>query len=54
MTTRRYKVTKQADVVMLFFLFSPGEPREIFGRLGYDHLDDTAALTAGHLATRKA
>ena len=23
----RYKVTKQADVVMLFFLFSPGELR---------------------------
>ena len=38
----RYKITKQADVVMLFFLFSPEELREIFGRLGYDYGDDTA------------
>jgi trehalose/maltose hydrolase-like predicted phosphorylase len=33
----RYKVTKQADVVMLFFLFRQDELREIFGRLGYDY-----------------
>jgi trehalose/maltose hydrolase-like predicted phosphorylase len=39
----RYKVTKQADTVMLFFLFSGGELREIFGRLGYDYRPDTAA-----------
>ena len=31
----RYKATKQADVLMLFFLFSPEELAEIFGRLGY-------------------
>ena len=31
----RYKVTKQADTVMLFFLFRDEELREIFGRLGY-------------------
>jgi trehalose/maltose hydrolase-like predicted phosphorylase len=30
-----YKVTKQADTVMLFFLFRDEELREIFGRLGY-------------------
>jgi trehalose/maltose hydrolase-like predicted phosphorylase len=30
-----YKVTKQADTVMLFFLFREEELREIFGRLGY-------------------
>src|ERR1700748_3160514 len=39
----RYKVTKQADTVMLFFLFRQDELREIFGRLGYDYRDDTVA-----------
>ena len=38
----RYKVSKQADTVMLFFLFSREELREIFQRLGYDYRDDTA------------
>jgi trehalose/maltose hydrolase-like predicted phosphorylase len=37
----RYKIAKQADTVMLFFLFSPEELREIFGRLGYEYRDDT-------------
>ncbi|CAM4201778.1 glycosyl hydrolase family 65 protein [Vreelandella rituensis] len=32
----RYKATKQADVLMLFFLFSAEELSEIFSRLGYD------------------
>jgi trehalose/maltose hydrolase-like predicted phosphorylase len=31
----RYKVAKQADVVMLFYLFSPMELTELFERLGY-------------------
>jgi trehalose/maltose hydrolase-like predicted phosphorylase len=30
-----YKVTKQADTVMLFYLFRDEDLREIFGRLGY-------------------
>jgi trehalose/maltose hydrolase-like predicted phosphorylase len=38
----RYKVTKQADVVMLFYLLSPGELRAVFERLGYDYGPDTA------------
>jgi trehalose/maltose hydrolase-like predicted phosphorylase len=33
----RFKVTKQADVVMLFFLFRDDELREIFERLGYPY-----------------
>jgi trehalose/maltose hydrolase-like predicted phosphorylase len=37
----RYKVTKQADTVMLFFLFRQDELREIFGRLGYAYRADT-------------
>ena len=38
----RYKVSKQADVVMLFFLFSREELADIFQRLGYDYRADTA------------
>jgi trehalose/maltose hydrolase-like predicted phosphorylase len=38
----RYKVTKQADTVMLFFLFQADELRGIFERLGYGYRPDTA------------
>jgi trehalose/maltose hydrolase-like predicted phosphorylase len=48
----RYKITKQADTVMLFFLFSPEELREIFGRLGYDYRPDTAARNVGYYDRR--
>jgi alpha,alpha-trehalase len=34
-TTNRYKVSKQADVLMLFYLLQPGEVKELFERLGY-------------------
>ena len=37
----RYKIAKQADTVMLFFLFSSEELRQIFERLGYDYGPDT-------------
>jgi trehalose/maltose hydrolase-like predicted phosphorylase len=36
-----YKVTKQADVVLLFFLFREEELRQIFDRLGYRYEPDT-------------
>ena len=32
----RYKLAKQADTVLLFFLFAPEEIRRLFERLGYD------------------
>jgi trehalose/maltose hydrolase-like predicted phosphorylase len=48
----RYKITKQADTVMLFFLFSPDELREIFGRLGYDYRDDTAMRNVAYYDQR--
>ncbi|MEA2220414.1 MAG: hypothetical protein QOJ35_3040, partial [Solirubrobacteraceae bacterium] len=32
----RYKLAKQADTVLLFFLFSPDEICRLFDRLGYD------------------
>jgi trehalose/maltose hydrolase-like predicted phosphorylase len=38
----RYKLAKQADTVMLFFLFSQDELRTIFERLGYECPMDTA------------
>ncbi|MGW2702812.1 glycoside hydrolase family 65 protein [Streptomyces sp. NPDC001340] len=38
-TVNRYKASKQADVLMLGYLFSPVELRHLFRRLGYD-LDD--------------
>jgi alpha,alpha-trehalase len=34
-TPNRYKVSKQADVLMLFYLLSPQELRELFDRLDY-------------------
>ncbi len=37
----KYKLAKQADTLMLFFLFSEEELQEIFGRLGYDYTKDT-------------
>lgn len=36
-TPNRYKVAKQADAVMLFYLFSDDEVADLFGRLGYEH-----------------
>ena len=38
----RYKVTKQADTVMLFYLFSSDELQRVFDRLGYAYGPDTA------------
>lgn len=37
----RYKLTKQADTVLLFFLFPEDELRRIFDRLGYPFTADT-------------
>jgi beta-phosphoglucomutase family hydrolase len=34
-SANRYKVSKQADVLMLFYVFSADELRELFARLGY-------------------
>lgn len=34
-SANRYKLSKQADVLMLFYLFSSEELRELFDRLGY-------------------
>jgi trehalose/maltose hydrolase-like predicted phosphorylase len=39
----RYKIAKQADTVMLFFLFSAEDLKQTFERLGYGYRPDTAA-----------
>jgi trehalose/maltose hydrolase-like predicted phosphorylase len=48
----RYKVTKQADVVMLFFLFRNDVLGETFGRLGYPYDADTVRRNVAYYDQR--
>jgi trehalose/maltose hydrolase-like predicted phosphorylase len=48
----RYKISKQADAVMLFYLFSPGALRRMFERLGYEYRADTAARNVAYYDQR--
>lgn len=48
----RYKLTKQADAVLLFFLFSDHELRTLFERLGYEYGPDTARKTVEYYDQR--
>jgi trehalose/maltose hydrolase-like predicted phosphorylase len=48
----RYKIAKQADTVMLFYLFTHQELREIFERLGYAYRPDTAARNIAYYDRR--
>ena len=48
----RYKVSKQADAVMLFYLFSPSALRRLFERLGYEYRADTAARNIAYYDRR--
>ena len=41
----RYKLAKQADTVMLFYLFPDAELKRIFDRLGYEFSSDLARRT---------
>jgi trehalose/maltose hydrolase-like predicted phosphorylase len=41
----RYKLSKQADAVLLFFLFSEEELARLFERLGYEYTPETARRT---------
>jgi trehalose/maltose hydrolase-like predicted phosphorylase len=47
-----YKVTKQADVLMLFFLFSDDELRRLFERLGYSYDEQTARRNVDYYEAR--
>jgi trehalose/maltose hydrolase-like predicted phosphorylase len=48
----RYKVAKQADAVMLFFLFSQDELSRLFEQLGYACSDDIARRTINYYDRR--
>jgi trehalose/maltose hydrolase-like predicted phosphorylase len=51
-TPDRYKISKQADALMLFFLFSEDELRRIFDRLDYEYTPDTARKNIAYYEPR--
>lgn len=48
----RYKLAKQADTLMLFFLFPEEELKTIFERLGYEYTPDTARRNISYYSER--
>jgi alpha,alpha-trehalase len=53
-TPNRYKLSKQPDVLMLYFLFSTEELRELFERLGYPFAPDSIPRTIDYYLRRSA
>lgn len=51
-TPNRYKVSKQADVLMLFYLLSDERLAELFERLGYECTSDTIHSTIDYYLSR--
>jgi trehalose/maltose hydrolase-like predicted phosphorylase len=51
-TPDHYRVSKQADALMLFFLFSEEELRQLFERLGYEYAPDTARKNIAYYEPR--
>ena len=51
-TTNRYKLSKQADVLMLFYLLSADELRELLGRLGYELAPDSISRMIDYYLAR--
>ncbi|WP_031170490.1 glycoside hydrolase family 65 protein [Streptomyces durhamensis] len=51
-TVNRYQASKQADVLMLGYLFSAAELRSLFGRLGYRLDERTWTATVDHYLHR--
>jgi len=51
-SANRYKIAKQADVLMLFYLFSSEELRELFDRLGYPFQYETIPRSIAYYAGR--
>ncbi|WP_084759807.1 beta-phosphoglucomutase family hydrolase [Nocardia mangyaensis] len=51
-TTNRYKLSKQADVLMLFYLFSAEELRHVLERLGYSLPPDIVPRTVEYYLAR--
>jgi len=48
----RYKITKQSDTLMLFFLFPDAELRRLFEQLGYRYDSDTARRNVEYYTER--
>ena len=53
-STDRYQVTKQADVVMLFYLFSAEELAELLDHMGYDYDTQLIPRTIDYYEQRTA
>jgi trehalose/maltose hydrolase-like predicted phosphorylase len=53
-STNRYKLSKQADVLMLFYLFSAEEIGELFARLGYSFDYETIPRNITYYAGRSS
>lgn len=51
-TTNAYKASKQADVLMLFYLLSPDELGDIFSRLGYRFGAEDVRMTIDYYLQR--
>ncbi|MGW1952920.1 glycoside hydrolase family 65 protein [Streptomyces sp. NPDC001920] len=51
-SVNRYQASKQADVLMLGYLFSPAELRALFRRLGYDVDDEVWRRTVDYYLRR--
>ena len=49
-----YKVSKQPDVLMLFYLFSADELRDLFARLGYPFERETIPRNVAYYAARSS
>ena len=50
----RYKVSKQPDVLMLFYLFSADELRDLFARLGHPFERETIPRNVAYYTTRSS
>ena len=53
-SANRYKLSKQADVLMLFYLFSAEELGELFERLGYPFEHETIPRNIAYYAGRSS
>ena len=51
-TVNRYRASKQADVLMLAYLFAPRELHALFRQLGHDIDEDTWSATVDHYLGR--
>jgi alpha,alpha-trehalase len=53
-TPNRYRVSKQADVLMLFYFFSAEEIQELFTQMGYDFDPESIPRNVGYYLKRSS